>query len=350
MRGRCLLPLLFIGVFIALGAVAAPAPGTARDPSDAGPAVVRHAADEQGAVERAAIEPAVRERVIRAGESELRIRVDASDAARAEELHRWLAEVARSALTAIGRFPLASAQVRVEEVDSRDASPVPWGQTSRRRDVAVLLYVRKDATFAELRDDWTAVHELAHLFHPYLGTRGRWLAEGLASYYQNVLRARAGLLDEAQAWQRLDAGFGRGRNATAGVSLDELGRRRGGTMRVYWAGAAYWLEADLALRARGSDLDAVLAQYARCCLRGTASVAPEAFVAELDRIAGADVFGALHRRYAAARAFPSLDAAYRQLGITSAEGRLRFSDARDATRLRRALMGRRPPTQVVEVR
>ena len=286
---------------------------------------------------------AVDERVLRAGDSELRIAVVAPNRARAEMLHRWLAETAQAALGVSGRFPLDHARVRVEEVASDDPSPVPWGQTSRRRDVAVLLYVRDDATFEELRADWTAVHELAHLFHPYLGARGRWLAEGLASYYQNVLRARAGLLPEEQAWQRLDAGFGRGRRATTDVRLDELGRRRGGTMRVYWAGAAYWLEADLALRARGSDLDTVLARYARCCLRGTASVTPQAFVAELDRIAAAEVFAPLYQRYAAARAFPSLEAAYARLGISAADGRLSFSSAAQATRLRKALMGRRPP-------
>ena len=284
------------------------------------------------------------ERTLRAGDSVLRITVAAPNPARAEELHRWLAEAASTTLSVSGRFPLDDAQVKVEEIDSRDASPVPWGQTSRRDGVAVLLYVRRDATFEELRADWTAVHELAHLFHPYLGTRGRWLAEGLASYYQNVLRARAGLLDEAEAWQRLDAGFGRGRAATTDVRLDMLGRQRGGTMRIYWAGAAYWLEADLALRARGSDLDAVLAQYARCCLHGTGAVAPEAFGAELDRISGGDIFSDLYQRYAAARAFPSLDAAYRQLGITRGGGQLQFSAQSDAARLRHAVMGRRAST------
>lgn len=279
------------------------------------------------------------ERTVHAGETELRILVDAPDRARADMLHRWLAEVAKAELAVSGRFPLANAQVRVEEIRSDDPSPVPWGQTSRRRNVAVLLYVRDDATLEELRSDWTAVHELAHLFHPYLGMRGRWLAEGLASYYQNVLRARIGLLSEEQAWQRLDAGFGRGRGAVTGIRLDELGRR--GTMRVYWAGAAYWLEADLALRARGSSLDAVLGKYAQCCLQGTATVAPEAFVAELDRVADADVFAGLYRRYAASREFPSLDAAYQRLGIRYQDDRMHFSQQADALRLRQAIMGRR---------
>lgn len=281
------------------------------------------------------------ERTLRAGGTELQVTIEASSPERAAQLHRWLAEAASAPLAAFGRFPLERAQVRVREIRSSDSSPVPWGQTSRRDDVAVLLYVRDDASLEELRSDWTAVHELSHLFHPYLGTRGRWLAEGLASYYQNVLRARVSLLGEAQAWQRLDAGFARGRRATAGVRLDELGRRRGGTMRVYWAGAAYWLEADLALRARGSDLDSVLAQYARCCLRGTGRVAPEAFVADLDRIAGDDVFGELYRRYASSLDFPSLDAAYRQLGISAGDDGLQLSPRADAAGLRRAVMGRR---------
>jgi hypothetical protein len=279
-------------------------------------------------------------RTLRAGDSKLRVEVDAATPARAEMLQRWVAEAARTELSVAGRFPLANARVKVKEIDSDDPSPVPWGQTEREDGVSVLLLVRDDATFDELRADWTAVHELSHLFHPYLGKHGRWLAEGLASYYQNVLRARAGLISEQQAWEKLDAGFGRGRHARSGVRLDELGMR-GGTMRIYWAGAAYWLEADLALRVRGSSLDAVLGEYARCCLDGTAAVAPDAFVASLDHIAQGNVFGDLYRRYAVALEFPTLDAAYRQLGITATDQGVRLSSQHDPLALRQAIMGRR---------
>jgi hypothetical protein len=226
-------------------------------------------------------------------------------------------------------------------VAPRGSSPVPWGQTSRRDSVAVLLYVRRDASLEELRADWTAAHELSHLFHPYLGEDGRWLAEGLASYYQNVLRARSGLLAEDEAWRRLDAGFGRGRREDSGARLDELSRDHRGTMRVYWAGAAYWLEMDLALRDAGSSLDTVLSRYADCCLRGTGEVAPADFVDQLDRIAGGHGFRTRFARYAASREFPGLDAAYAKLGLTGTSGELHFSDQADAVRLRRAVMGRR---------
>jgi len=282
-------------------------------------------------------------RTLRAGDTQLEVAViDVADPRRVDLLQRWIAEAARAPLTVAGRFPLRAARVEIRQRHSDDPSPVPWGQTSRRDDVRVLLFVRDDADLDALRHDWTAVHELSHLFHPHLGERGRWLAEGLASYYQNVLRARVGLLGADDAWRSLDAGFRRGQEASAIGPLEDLGHRRGGTMRVYWAGAAYWLEADLALRERGSSLDAVLGDYARCCLRGTGEVAPADFVAALDHIAGGDMFARLHARYAASTAFPPLDDAYRRLGIARAGEGLRFSHDHDAKRLRDAIMSSHP--------
>lgn len=285
-------------------------------------------------------------RTLRAGGNALQVSVEGvSDPARAAMLQRWLAEAADATLTAFGRYPLRRAQVRIRQIDSRDPSPVPWGQTERGDGVAVLLFVRRDASLEQLRADWTAVHELSHLFHPYLGRDGRWMAEGLASYYQNVLRARAGLLTPDQAWRQLDAGFGRGRRLGPGAALDELGR--GGTMRVYWAGAAYWLEADLALRReRGLDLDTVLSRYARCCLDAAADdmdeASPQAFADELDRLGGDGVFARLYRRYARSREFPDLSAAYAALGLEADASGLRYSQHADALNLRMAIMGPRP--------
>ena len=288
-----------------------------------------------------AAEPA--SRVLRAGDSILNIEVvDPPSAARSRELQDWAAEAAGAALAAFGRFPLPTATVRIEQRDSRDSSPVPWGQTLRRDGVSVLLFPRPNAGLQELRGDWTAVHEISHLFHPYLGSDGRWLAEGLASYYQNVLRARVGLMTQADAWKALDAGFGRGRREDSGLPLDELSRRHRGTMRVYWAGAAFWLEADLALRGEGSSLDAVLSRYSQCCLRGTGESDPRDFIAELDRNGGDGVFGRLYERYAVSREFPSLDGAYRTLGIEAGPEGLTFSPQADAARLRRAIMATRP--------
>ena len=282
----------------------------------------------------------VNTRTVHAGETELQIEIIGIDnPARMTMLQRWVEEAARATTLPSGRFPLRTALVEVREIDSRSTSAVPWGQTSRREVASVLLYVRRDATYEQLRADWTAVHEFSHLAHPYLGERGRWLAEGLASYHQNVLRARAGLLTPEEAWQRLDAGFRRGEAAGSGPTLDAMGRQRDGTMRVYWAGAAYWLEMDIELRRdHGTTLQAVLDRYAQCCLDGTAHVAPENFAAALDRAGRVDVFTRRYRDYAAATAFPSLTESYRALGIERDGEGLRFSDDKTAARALREAM------------
>lgn len=287
---------------------------------------------------------AINPRTIHAGGTALQIDViGVDDPARSAMLQRWAEEAARATVLPSGRFPLASARAVVREIDGRGDSPVPWGQTSRDDGVSVLLYVRRGATGAQLRADWTAVHEFSHLAHPYLGDRGRWLAEGLASYHQNVLRAQAGLLAPDDAWRRLDAGFRRGEAAEAGTALGAMGRQRGSTMRVYWAGAAYWLEMDVALRRdHGTTLQDVLDRYARCCLDGTAHVAPEDFVAALDRAAGIALFAPRYRDYAEATEFPSLADSYRALGIVREGEGLKFSGDGAARTLREAIMARSP--------
>lgn len=298
----------------------------------------------------AAVPDARSTRTVRAAGTQLEIEVvGIRDPARVGMLQRWAEEAARATMVG-GRFPLRRARVRISEVDGktgreaarRDPSPVPWGQTSRRDVPTVLLYVRRDAGYAELRADWTAVHEFSHLFHPYLGDDGRWMAEGLASYFQNVLRARAGLLDPDEAWRRLDAGFRRGEASHAQGRLDALGR--GGTMRVYWAGAAYWLEMDLALRREhGTTLLAVLDRYARCCLDGGAYLSPHAFATELDRLAGTDLFLHRYQAYAAMTEFPPLGATYRELGIEREGGELRLNASGRPAALRAAIAS--PPVR-----
>jgi hypothetical protein len=278
------------------------------------------------------------ERIQQAGGGRLEIVVSGvEDPAREAMLQRWAEQAAMTLLTVSERFPLPRIRAVVRETDSRDPGPVPWGQTLRTDGVSVLLYVRPDATLEQLRDDWTAVHEFSHLMHPYLGREGRWMAEGLASYYQNVLRARAGLMPPEEAWRRLDAGFERGRRAPAGAALSSA-RGRGATMRIYWAGAAYWLQTDLALRERGSSLDALLAAYARCCLSDRSESTPLAFAQALDRIDGRGMFVRMYHQYAAATEFPALAAAYRALGLSGGGQTLRFSDGDAAARLRAALM------------
>lgn len=232
------------------------------------------------------------------------------------DTRRWLAAVADDLLHAYGRLPLDDAQVLVVPLPGV-RSPVPWGQVTRGGGSAVHLFVGAEAGYAGWRADWTATHEFAHLLHPFMGDAGRWLGEGLASYYQNVLRARSGALSPDEALARLRAGFERGRRATAADAppLAEASRtrQRGSTMRIYWAGAAFWLDADVALRRQGDSLDRVLGAFAAAHLPSERRWSPEAFMDALQQLAPD---GDWHRRFAShagARRFPDSEPLLRAL-------------------------------------
>ena len=270
--------------------------------------------------------------------------VDGADASARVRLDAWLARVSSAAVSAYGKLPLADVQVLVVPVGA-SREPVEFGQSTRGQGHGLTLFVDTSQSASAFDRDWVAVHEMSHLFHPYLGDRGSWLAEGLATYYQNVLRARAGWLTPTEAWEQIDAGFARGRGATR-ASDDTLERAAAGVegqpnfMRIYWSGTAYWLEADLELRrASGNALsvDEALKRFDACCLPDYRGWRPEAFVAKLDALVGTDVFRRKFDEYRARRDFPDLDAIYRTLGISRDGTRLAFDDGAPDASIRRAI-------------
>ncbi len=249
------------------------------------------------------------ERLLRKPGGVLRVAVLAPKGSElSRRMHAWIEGIAHVALTANGRLPLRDAQILVVPI-AGSRSATPWGEVQRGGGSALHLYPGADASAATLRADWTATHEIAHLFHPYLGTRGRWLGEGLASYYQNVLRARAGWLSVDAAVASLRAGFARGRrDANTGTTAVDASRQMHRThnfMQVYWSGAAYWLTVDARLRrAHGSSLDTVLARYSECCLRGGDVATSERFIGTLDRLSGTREFSTEFERASRVTTFP----------------------------------------------
>jgi len=265
------------------------------------------------------------------------------DARQQANVQRWAEQNVRALLAASGRLPMSSVQVLVVPLPGV-AAAVPWGQVTRGGGSALKLFVGLDASEQALLGDWTLAHEFSHLLHPYLRVRGRWLSEGLASYYQNVLRARSGALTPNQAWSKLDAGFARGESEPNQYAQTLSSAAQGSyrsTMRVYWSGAAFWLEAELALRQQGgTDLADVLDAFARRHLPSNQQWQPERFMAELDAVAGTDLFAPLFARYDRAIAFPTLTDTYRQLGLGEKVGRLALTDAAPDAHIRDAIMQR----------
>ena len=264
--------------------------------------------------------------------------------AQRERLLAWLHRVAKAALSAYGRLALPDVQVLVIPVGVQHEAVV-FGQSTRGQGNALTLFVDPAQTDAAFDRGWVAVHELSHLFHPYLGDRGAWLAEGLATYYQNVLRARVGLLTPEQAWAALDHGFTRGRADMRGSSTLEAASAQMGEQhdfqRIYWSGTAYWLSVDVALRSASSNrlgIDEALRRFDACCLPSERRWTPDEFVAKLDALIGSEVFSKTFRDYRARRDFPDLTMLYAALGIDREGDALRFDARVPGANVRHAIM------------
>jgi hypothetical protein len=238
-------------------------------------------------------------------------------------INDWLRAAATDVSLAYGRFPNPSPQVVVIPADDRRASTgaVPFGRVIRDGGEAIELFVNRDRPMHEFRDDWTATHEFSHLMLPYIAPAHRWVSEGFAQYYQNVLLARSGIYEPLDAWRKLYAGLERGRQSRPELSPNEATARgmRNGRMKIYWSGAAIALMADVALRERSrgaTTLDEVMGRLQDCCLPSARTwTGPELFET-LDMLAaGAPVFMPLYKRYADTAGFPDTRPLFNRLGL-----------------------------------
>lgn len=215
--------------------------------------------------------------------------------------------------------------------------PVQFGLTKRGGGASILLFFGDRAPTESLPRDWVTVHELSHLLHPRVPGADRWLSEGIATYYQEVLRARFGWETPEQAWGRIAAGFESGRRSGTGRSLSDEARDMNQTAaytRVYWGGTAFVLAADLALRERGSSLDEAIARCLREVQHTASTVEARTLVAAFDA-----QLVALADEYAARSEWPDTDAQLAALGVVVEDGVVRLVDAPNSV-VRDAIMRR----------
>ncbi len=260
-----------------------------------------------------------------------------------DELLEWVDYIAAALRQVYGHWPMRRWQISISPTSASSIDPIPWAQVRREDTVRVEFFTAASANAEELRRNWTGYHELAHLLIPYQGWGDSWFSEGLASYYQNILQARAGLITEQEMWQQLYQGFQRGLAETAfdGQPLHRVSdrlRADGGFMRVYWSGAWYFLAADTRLRLQSEgqlSLDTALQQLNQCCAEDRLSVAQ--LVALLDELNGVALFRSLYDEVAVSTSVPPFAAIFASLGIDVVDGQVRLQETGPGARLRKAI-------------
>ena len=161
-----------------------------------------------------------------------------------EAMLAWIGEAAAVTVPLFGRFPVERTTIFV--VPARGEDGVTFGKVLSLAGASVVLVVGDRMPAASVHKDWVLVHELFHLGFPTFRGEGRWLGEGLATYYEPVLRARAGWTTDAEVFRQFARNMPRGQPAT-------LGRRVGLGARddldsIYWGGALFCLAADVRIR------------------------------------------------------------------------------------------------------
>ncbi len=252
-------------------------------------------------------------------------------------LCEWLRQSAEVVLTVRYLFPYPRVTVRLVSVPGRGSAAL-FGTVQWSSPPSISLFVGEDSSPEAFQEDWVAIHELLHLAHPPILPRVPWLSEGLATYYTEVGRARAGLRSPEQAWAELLAGFARGRAGAAGRTMRAVVDAGDSYMGTYWTGALFALHLDVELR-RATDnrhgLDEVLERLAASGPTATFGT----FGAAVDAVAGRPVFDALLARHLDAPAFAEQDALLQALGVEDGPDGVRLGAARDSS-LREALESR----------
>jgi hypothetical protein len=256
-----------------------------------------------------------------------------------ERVARWI-ETAFGAVTAFYAQPPDS-EVLVVIAPIPKERGVKFGRLLPESAPGIVMLVGEKTSERDLADDWMLTHELFHIGTPSYGAKSGWFDEGLATYYEPLIRARAGLYSEKRVWEEFASEMPRGLGALTKVGLSN-GETRD---ELYWGGGLFCLLADVEARRRTAGKRG-LEDGLRAVLRagGNSSVVwslEETFEA-MDQGIGVPVLGELAKRHMAHGApvdFPRLLA---ELGVVVGKRGVSLDEKAPLSAVRRAVLRPEP--------
>jgi predicted metalloprotease with PDZ domain len=247
----------------------------------------------------------------------------------------WVKDAATCVAGLYGRFPV---DATVFVVPVQDADEVVFGRVMSLSGASVALLFGSQTKPTTEHDDWVVVHELSHLGTASFMGEGHWLEEGLATYYEPILRERAGWMTERQLWEHFVHEMPRGLPRPGEPPNIE---ERDDIDSTYWGGALFAFQADLRIRmaTRGArSLDDVM----RAALARLGDSTHEArltdFLRTGDEATGTDALGSVEASFAVRGQPPDLEATWRSLGVERhADGTVVLHDDAPLAAIRRGI-------------
>jgi hypothetical protein len=259
-------------------------------------------------------------------------RVDSTEAT----LFQWVEDSAREVGKFWKGFPVPQTLVILLPVPGRQG--VVFGKVLPESAPGVIVMVGENSQRDRLYGDWVLVHELFHLGVPSFNREGKWFDEGLATYYEPLIRARAGWRSEEDVWREFANDMRQGLRAMNRTGLENPADYPD----IYWGGAVFCLLADLELRKRSNGkqgledgLLGVLAAGGNASevwpLQKTLSLA--------DKTVGGNAIGSLARSHAKQGKPIDFEGVLRELGVLRKEdGGVTLSNDAPLAAIRKALI------------
>ena len=252
-----------------------------------------------------------------------------------DDLARWVSDAAAGVADFFRRPPEKRTLVVLAPVPGRHG--IPFGKVLPESAPGLVILVGEHTKRAELHDDWVLVHELFHVGTPsYLG-EGKWYDEGLATYFEPLIRLRLGWRSEADLWDEFLRDMPRGLEAMTRRGL----AHPAGYSDVYWGGGMFCLLADLAVR-RASGGTRGLEDGVRAVF-DAGGVASEVWslaqaTALTDQTLGAPILAELELAHLERGSPVDLEGLFRALGVArDKQGRVVLDDTAPLAAVRRAL-------------
>ena len=252
-----------------------------------------------------------------------------------DTLLRYVNESVRAVSDFDQGFPVARALIVVIPEPYR--SGVLFGKVLPESSPGIALLVGQHTKPSDLGRDWILVHELYHLGFPSFQGEGKWLDEGLATYYEPIIRTRAGLRTEASLWDEFLNSMPQGLGAIGRDGLENAQSFRG----IYWGGAIVALLADVEIRRRSGGKQGL--EHGLLALLDNDGHASEVWALEdaigvVDRAIGAPILSELAARYAT-RGHPlELDRLFSDLGVRRTPVGVKLDDTAPLAAVRRAIV------------
>ncbi len=250
-----------------------------------------------------------------------------------KDLLDWIKAASDAVSLYYGKFPVRHLTLRVR---SDSSSGVHGGVTYPRGGGLILITVGKNATVADLKDDWVLTHEMIHLAFPSMEDNHHWIEEGISTYVEPVARVRAGQMPAEEMWRQFIVDMPKGQPQPGDRGLDNT-HTWGNT---YWGGAIFCLMADVQIRERTHNRKG-LQRALRGVLSGGGDITEDWEIEKAlkmgDKATGTTVLQDLYKQMRDQHPPVDLDQLWQKLGLEFKSGHITFNEKAPEAAIRKAI-------------